>query len=719
MTPEFFGRVDDVKNAVGLQKCRNFRVLPHGPIQNRPGSRFVKAAKYSDKTTRVIPFYYADDQTFAIEVGQGYFRFHTQGATLLAGAPAAYNAATAYDIGELVSQGGVNYYCIVPTTGNTPPDAAFWYPMPTDGTFEVPNNYNAADIMALRYVQAQDVVTFTHPSYPVAELRRYGATYWTFVPTVFESVLDAPGSITATPSSAGATNYTYTVAALDDTGNEESLPGTEDTAASDPLSSTVYVDITWAAVDGAARYNVYKQDNGLFGYIGQTDGLTFRDNNITADVSKTPPIQQNPFNAADKYPRAVSYFDQRKVFGGTNENRRGIAMTRVGSESNMSFSIPTRDTDAINFNIWARDSNTVRHFVPLNDLLVLTSSAAWMVTSVNSDSITPTSIAIRPQAYIGASDVQPVVAGGSYVIYEAARGGHPFALAYTAERGGYVPRDLALRAAHLFDNLTLRDMAVTQAPYPFVYCTSSDGRLRGLTFIPEQEVEAWWTADSYTSAGGSNFKSVCAVVEGTEDAVYVVVERVIDGATVQYIERFASRQFTDPEDAFFVDCGVTYDGAPITAISSGLDHLEGETVAILADGAVQNPQTVTGGAITLEHEASVVQVGLPITADAQTLPVAFDEKGGGFGQARVKNVNEIAVRTYESSGVFAGPTFDKLVEMKQRSTEVWGTPPDLVSSEFRIKLTPTWGMSGVVCVRQSNPLPLTLVSMTAEVSLGA
>lgn len=716
VTPEFFGRVDDVKNAIGLQKCRNFEILPHGPARNCPGTKFVKAAKYANKTTRVIPFYYADDQTFAIEIGEGYFRFHTAGATLLTGTPDAYDNTATYAPGDLVLSGGFNYYCVETTTGNVPPNATYWYAMPADGTFEVPNNYNQTALMDLRYVQSEDVLTFTHPDYPPMELRRYGATRWTFVRTVFGSILSAPANIAATPTNPGATNYTYTVTALDEKGSEESLPGTEVTEGSDALSSTVTIAVTWDAVSGAARYNIYKQDNGIFGYIGQTDQLTFTDNNIAADVSRTPPIAQDPFNTTDKYPRAVSYFDQRKVFGGTNTNRRNIAMTRVGSESNMSFSIPNRDTDAISFNIWARDSNTIRHFVPLNDLLVLTSSAAWMVTSVNSDSITPTSIAVRPQAYAGASNAQPVVVD-NIVVYGAARGGHVRALGYSAERGSYVSRDLCLRAPHLFDNLDVLDLAYTQAPFPFVYAVSSDGRLRGMTFIPEQEVEAWWTRDSYTAAGQSNFKSVCAVVEEKEDVVYCVVEREINGATVQYIEYIASRQFAQAQDAYFVDCGVTYDGAPITTISSGLDHLEGETVSILADGAVFTQQVVTGGEITLDAEASVVHVGLPIEADLQTLPLAYE--GPAFGQGRAKNTNKAWLRVAESSGIFAGPSFDNLREVKQRTTEPYGTPPDLRSTEFGLTLTPGWGTDGAVCVRQSNPLPLTLVSLTTEVSLGA
>lgn len=803
VTPEFFGRVDEVTNITGLQRCRNMRTLPHGPVENRPGSAFVKEVKDSTKATRLIPFYYSDTQTFSIELGEGYMRFHTQGATLQAGSVTAYNGATAYTVGDLASSGGVNYYCIAATTGNAPPNATYWYAMPSDGTFEIPNNYAEADLFEIAFVQSNDVLTLTHQNYPPAELRRNGATDWTLVDISFVSDLDAPANIAATNSTgSGATTYTYTVTAVDSTGREEGLQGTEDSCTNDLLTSGNQNTISWDAVTGAARYNVYKEDNGLFGYIGQTTDTSFVDENITADVSQTPPIVQDPFTSTDNYPRAVSYYEQRRDFGGTNNSKQNIWMTRSGTESNLSYSIPTRATDAINFRIAAREENTVRHLVPLVDLLVLTSSAIWMVTSVNSDSIEPDSIAVRPQAYVGAAQVQPIVVDNT-VIFASARGGHVRSAGFETARNAYIPRDLSLRAPHLFNHLNIVDMTYAQAPYPFAYFTSSNGIMLGLTYIPEEEVLAWHWHDSYTNAGDtssparSNFKSVCAVAEGDEDFLYAIVERVIDGSTVQYVERFASRNFKDLHDAYFVDCGVTYD-SPVTvagitqanpgvvttdgahgfsnddpvdflevvgmtdvnqqryyvanktsttfelvdeygdnidttgfgayvsggevrkalsSISSGIDHLEGETLSILANGAVQPQQTVSGGAVTLDTPASIIHLGLPIEADIQTLPLAIEAQA--FGQGRKKNVNEVWMRVYRSSGIFAGPSFDNLTEKKQRTSEPYGTPPALKSEELSLKVGPSWGDSGSVCIRQSDPLPLTLVSMTVEVSIGS
>ena len=667
VTPEFFGRIDDIKFQTGLALCRNFIVLPHGPIASRPGFAFVRAVKDSTKKTRLIPFTYSTDQTMVIELGAGYFRFHTQGATLMDGA--------------------------VP--------------------YEIANPYAEADLFDIHYVQSADVLTLVHPNHAPRELRRLGALSWSLTTISFVSTLSAPGGVSATHTAGTgtpvATTYKYKVTVVGAIGIDESLASAEASVSGDLLLDGAYNTITWSAVSGAQRYNVYKQSSGLFGYIGQTDGLSFQDDNIAADIGRTPPIQFNPFSGAGNYPGAVSYFEQRRVFAGTLNAPQNLWMTRTGTESNLSYSLPTKDDDAIAFRVAAREANTIRHLIPLDSLMALTAAAEWRVTSVNSDAITPSSVAVRPQSYVGASQAQPVVVNSS-ILYGAARGGHVRELAYNWQAGGYITGDLSLRAPHLFDGFDIKDIAFQKSPAPVAWFVSSSGKLLGLTYVPEQQVGAWHQHDT-----DGTFESVACVAEGAEDAVYAVVRRTINGQSVRYIERMAPRLFGEQENAFFVDSGLTYEGPPADTIS-GLAHLEGCTVSILADGAVHPPRVVTGGAVQLDVEASVVHIGLPIEADAQTLPLAFEIQG--FGQGRQKNVNKAWLRVFRSSGIFAGPSFDRLTEAKQRTTEPYGSPPALKSEEIPIVITPSWTDNGQVCVRQSDPLPLTIVSMSLEVSIG-
>lgn len=712
VTPELFGRIDDAKYQSGLALCRNFIPKPHGPAENRAGFEYVRAVKDSTKKVRLLPFTYSTTQTMVLEIGEGYFRFHTGGATLLAGSPAAYNGATAYVIGNMCSSGGVNYYCIAATTGNAPPNATYWYAMPATGEYEIPNPYAEDDLFDIHYVQSADVLTLVHPTYAPRELRRYGATNWQLAAVSFAAAIAAPTGQSATPSAVDATyTYSYVVTAISADGMSESVGSSPATCTGNLFTSGFTITVAWSAVTGASRYYVYKLQGGSYGYIGSTTGLSIVDDNIAPDMSKTPPTYDTVFGGAGDYPAAVSYFEQRRVFAGTGNKPQNIWMTKSGTESDFSYSLPVKDDDRIAFKVAAREANTIRHIVPMSGLVLLTSAAEWRVTSVNSDAITPATISVRPQSYVGASNVQPAIINNT-LLYCAARGGHVRELAYNQDAAGFITGDLCLRAPHLFDGLAISDMAYSKAPQPVVWFVSSNGKLIGLTYVPEQQVGAWHQHDT-----DGLFESVCVVAEGDEDVLYVVVKRNINGSDVRYVERLHSRQFTAQEDAFFVDCGLTYNGVAADTIT-GLDHLEGETVSILADGAVHPQKVVTGGSITLDVEASVVQVGLPITADLQTLPMAAMLNDGSYGQGHAKNVNKVWLRVYRSSGIFVGPSFTNLTEVKQRTTEVYGAPPALRSEEVSVAVSPSWGNGAQICVRQSDPLPLTVVAMTLEVALG-
>ncbi|WP_343684003.1 hypothetical protein [Asticcacaulis sp.] len=794
---EFYGRLDHVKYATGLAVCRNFIPLPHGPVVNRAGTRYVNGARHNGKKSRLIPFTYSIAQTVVLELAEGCARFHTQASTLLAPST-AWNSGTAYEVGDAVLRSGVRYYCKVAHANQVPPNAAYWVAM-SGLYYELPLPYAEADLAGIRYVQSADVLTLTHENYPPAEIRRYGAQKWVYAPIVFGTTIAAPSLVyaTATPAATSPgtpTTQSYVVTAVDKSGGE-SIASSASTGASFTISSAnwpsgeielsgavsgqwstgdfvevsasandgtyvvdvitpigtglgatteltlralggdrvsltgsgggvatrlgvrnnlnddgAYNTIRWGAVAGADRYYVYKSSNGLYGYVGQTDQTIFTDDNIAADVSKTPPVNSNPFSGAGNYPRAVSYFEQRRTFGGTLNASQNLWLTRPGTESNLNRSVLVRDDDAISFKVAARQINAIQHIVPLQALVLLTNSAVWRVQSVNSDALTPTSISVKPQSFIGANDVQPVLASEN-LIYVSARGGHLREVSYSWQKTGYVTGDLSRYNPAMFDTFDITDMAVSESPYPIIWCVSTSGDLISVTYVPEESVSGLAKHDT-----DGVFESVACVAEGDEDFLYCVVRREVNGQSVRYVERMESRLFGEQVNAFFVDAGARYSGAPVTTLNSGLTHLEGETVSILADGAVHPQRVVTGGAITLEEPASVVAVGLPIQADIQTLPIVLEIDG--LGQGRAKNVNRVYPRVSESSGIFAGPNFDNLREHKQRTIETYGQPPQLVSDEIEIVLDGEWQEGGQICIRQSDPLPVTIVSVSAEVSIG-
>jgi hypothetical protein len=620
--------------------------------------------------------------------------------------------------------------------------------------------------------------------------------------------------------------------------------------------------ISWSAVATALRYNIYKMRNGLYGYIGETPNLSFVDDNIGPDFSITPPNYEVMFSGPGNYPAAVGYAEQRKCYAGTDNQPQNLWMSNSGTEDTFSYSLPIKDTDRIAIAIASREANIIRHIVPMTELMLLTSSAEIVIKPANSDVITPGTISAKPQTYVGANNVQPSVINTA-LVYCAARGGHVRELGYAWTVNGFTTGDLSLRAAHLFDNLTLVDMCYQKAPRPILWFVSSGGNLLGLTYVPEEQIGAWHHHDTQ-----GVFESVACVAEGGEDRLYAVIRRRINGTTVRYVERMASRilsgtnqlqnpnfeegtagwifqsdlvnggswqlgsagplyvaiwngagtaavinrqhiacssgteieascralgepgatgdavlriNFFDASDAiiqnfasspcpnnynwttlsllstapagtayamidfavlsatmapggprwsatnfvggyaptqqnsFFVDAGATYSGAPATTVS-GLTWLEGQTVSVLADGAVYQNKVVSGGAITLEQPASLVTVGLPYTSDLVTLPPVLQVDG--FGQGRMLNINRVWMKIFESSQILIGPDEDHLTPYKQRTTEPWGTPPALITGQIGpIVVTPEWG-AGTVFIRQQDPLPLTVLGLTIELSIG-
>ena len=495
-----------------------------------------------------------------------------------------------------------------------------------------------------------------------------------------------------------------------------------DGVSSSPISAQVSVlnnldvpgsfnTISWSAVPGAFNYFIYKQFNGLYGFIGSTTALSFVDNNIAPDMSITPGTLFGVFSGAGNFPSAVCYFQQRKFYGGTLNAPQNCWGSNSGTESMYSFSLPSLATDAVVFRVAALQADTIQHIVPMLQLMLLTSESEFAMEAVNSQAITPSTISVNPQSYIGASNVQPTIINIS-MVYAAARGGHVRELSYAWTVNGYMSNDLSLRAANLFDNLTIVDQAYSKSPWPFVWFVSSNGNLLGLTYIPEEQMAAWHHHDTQ-----GTFQSICCVAEGAEDVLYAVIERTIQGQPVQYVERMQTRLFANQSAAFFVDAGITQTfEEPVNQIT-GLTWLEGCTVAVLADGGVQTQQVVTNGTITLGHAASTVTVGLPYTCDVVTLPVVMQVDG--YGQGRTKNINKAWVKVFQSSGILIGPDVNHLTEIAQRTNEPFGSPPSLQSTELGpVMTTPSWQTSGQVVIRQANPLPLEVVGLTLEVVIG-
>ena len=717
-----FGRLDNVRFQTGLALCRNAIVLPHGPATKRAGTYYVNKAGNSSYAVRVIPFAFSATQTMVLELGNNYLRFHTNGASLSVGTPAAYNGATAYTPGDLVASGGTNYVCITNTTGNAPPNATYWYAQPSTGEYTLPTPWAAADLMALEYTQSSDVITVTHNGYAVSEIRRLGATKWAITtPALGAAVPTATiSSVTTVVGTGTAYNKVqyYKVTVVSPDGLEESLGSASGNSTNDLTLSGAKNVVNWGAVSygsGTVTYRVYKainDANRLYGYVGETTGTSFTDDNITPDYSKNPPASTLRLDTAGNYPQAVAYYEQRRMFGGSTSFPQTVYGTRTGTESNLNISLPSNAGDALSFSLKAQQQHAVKHLVPLSDLIALTVSGTFRIASADGKALTAGANNLFKQANsYGANSVKPLLTGTN-CLHAEANGRRVRDISYSWQSQTYVSDDRSIMSPHLFTDYTLVDAAYTRSPDSIAWWVRSDGALLGMSYVPEQQVWAW---HQHTTVGGT-VESICSVTESNQDYLYLVVLRTLNGVSTRVIERMASRLFTTQADAYFVDCGATYSGSPATTIS-GLTWLEGKSVVAYADGAVVTGLTVSGGAVTLPVAASKVHVGLAFTTDIQTLPMSLESMAAG-GQGTTKSVTYAYLRVNRTGVVKVGPNSSRLTELPARTNEPYDTPSYLRSEVLDVLVNPDISQDAQLWVQSSDPSPLTISSIVMKVAFG-
>ncbi|WP_026792984.1 hypothetical protein [Pleomorphomonas oryzae] len=683
LSPALWARVDTKNYALGLKTALNLTIQAHGGATNRAGLEFVGEVKASANHTRLIPFQFNESQAYVIEFGQGSLRFWRNGGLILA------------------SGGGV---------------------------YEVATPYSSADLSELVFAQEADVMYLVHPKYPVKKLSRFADNNWTLTEPSFTPAMPAPTGVTAlvqagTSGKTGyiAHTYRYKVAAVSAATGEESLPSLEASCVNDLSIDGGINRVAWPAVTGASKYVVYKFSNGSFGYIGSTTELLLDDENITADTADGPQIGRNPFSGPGNYPRAVTFIQQRLALASTDNEPQAVYLSQTANYENFGYASPAKDSDAITFRMRARQVNIVRSMLAARyGLLLMTSSAEWVVTGgQTSDAITPSAIVIANQGYRGAASVQPINVGET-VLFAQRSGGVIRDFSYSYGDDAWVGKDLTIMSRHLFENRTIKSWAYAQAPSSIVWVVLDDGSLVSLTYMKEHEVWAW---TRHESGAGAFFEDVTCIAEKGEDVPYFVVRRTINGETKRYIERLHTRAFDHVEDAFFVDCGLTYTGALVSHLS-GLSHLEGCELVALCDGNVVRGLTVQGGAVTLPMAAAKIHIGLPYAAVLQTLDLDLGSVAElGTVQGRFKSISKVVLRVEKTRGIFIGPRdegrdSDKIVEFKQRSTEAWNEAIGLYTGDIDMTPAPDWNRAGGMFIKQFDPLPMSILAIMPEVTLG-
>ncbi|MBQ7286648.1 MAG: hypothetical protein IJW73_02690 [Candidatus Gastranaerophilales bacterium] len=666
LSPSLQGRVELEQYSLGLKNLKNGLVLQEGCVVNRSGLEFLTEVKDSSSKVRLIPFVFDINESYVIEVGDKYFRFIKDGKYILDD---------------------------------------------NNSIYELPSPYSEDDIFSLDYVQQADVITFVHKNYKPMDLSRINHNNWELAEIQFIPSIEPPDNVKANytgSTSANTTTYEYVVCAVDKNTNEESKRS-EVVAVVGHLegfwTTSEYITISWDKVDNALEYNIYRSVNGIFGYVGTSSGLSFRDNNIEPDLSSCAPLLFNPFE--DENPSCVCYFQQRKVFASSNKQPQTFWATQTGSNKNFNISRPLNPTDSITMSMYDNVANVIQHLIPFDDLLVMTTNSEWAVNGADGifcASPTPVS---NLQSFYGSSKIKPVVSG-SMVLFVQSGGNIVRDLGYDYLSDSYDGQELTLFANNLFESKKIVDMAYSKEPYRILWCVMDDGSLNALTYNPKQKISAW-----HTHSTKGNFESVTTIRENNEDIPYFVVKREINGKIVRYIERMKSRYTNSMENAFFLDCATSFKFSEEVDEILNLKHLANENVcALLNYGVVENLKVDKDGKVKLPYKAKNILLGLPYEFYLETLNL---ETPTTLGVKKI--INRIEVKILNSREDFFIENDNETLTQSARCLESINDSSKLFNKN--VEFCPLVNPSKEVSVRviQKNPLPINILSITSTVSI--
>lgn len=581
--------------------------------------------------------------------------------------------------------------------------------------------YEAADLQHLKWAQSADVMYFAQGSHAPRKLERRGHTTWSLIRVAFQDGPylgeNASAAMTLQPSATTGNNITITAA-----GHSPFLPGD----VGRPVRLRHSGEPGWAVITEV---------------ISPEQVRAAVKRNFTA-TSATSNWRLGAWSGERGYPGVVTFFEQRTAWANTQSQPQSFWMSQSADLENMrpdSFeggAAEVQDDDGLDFTIAADEVNAIRWMSPGRQLILGTSGGEW---SLGSDGpvVTPTDIAVKRESTNGTADIMPLRIGSIVLFVQRAKR-KLRELVFSLETDGFRTPDLTILAEHIGES-GLCEIAYQQEPDSQVHCVREDGVLATLTYHRDQDVVGWsrHILGGRFGAGPPVIESVATIpgsaAAGSEnrDEAWVAVKRTVNGATFRSIEvfessfegpnadAFDSRSAYDMEvlarqkQAFYVDCGLSYEGPP-TQMLSGLGHLEGETVKVLADGALHPDRIVAGGAITLQVPASIAHVGLPYRHVFTSLKL---EAGAAAGTAvgKVKRVHAIVLVLLHSLGLRIGPSIAQQEEVPLREVgDAMDTAVPLFTGERFVSFEGDFERDARIVISGDTPLPFTLLAAAPE-----
>lgn len=650
IAPFLYARTDNSIYEKSLRTLRNMMVMRHGGATGRPGTQYAGTTLNGGNAIRLIPFIFNETglgQSYVLEFGNQYVAFYQDGANVVSSTkvitgvtqanPAVVTSAThGFSNGDIVLITGVvgmtqlnnNYYIVANSLtnsfslkdllGNDINSSAFTA-YTSGGTankiYIITSPYLQADLATLEFAESADIVTIVHPNYAPYELRRIAATNWTLTAITFGysgTTINLGITLTGTAGAPDPRNV-YLVTAVMSDGSEStsqvnlSAVGLAAQAILALASPTTPITISWGVTGFSsllAYFKIYKTTAhfvgpgyilGALGYIGQTSSsFSFIDNGYTPDVNNVPPIDPAPFSGGNN-PSTVGYIQQRRAFANTTSNPLGFWLSKPGLPANFNVhTISPQDDDAIIATVAGDEVNSIQHILELKFMLLLTAGAEIYVQGNGNGVVTPSAINASTQSQYGASPLRPLKVG-DLMLFNQALGSFVRDFSFDFAIDGYRGNDITVFASHMFEGYQLSDWSYQKVPDSLIWAVRSDGVLLCCTYVREQQVLAWSRHDFQNGI----VENVCSIPENGEYAVYLSIKRVINGATVRYIERMSSRIWSDPIDATYLDCFIGFDGR----------NTGSTTMTLTASGGFSTTDTAYQQQLTLTASAAYFGTG--------------------------------------------------------------------------------------------------------------
>lgn len=666
-SPLTYGRSDVGKYTNALATCLNYVPTTQGGLTRRPGTRYVANTK-SNGQVRLIPFEFSITQAYILEFGDLYVRFYTLGGQLL--------------------------------SGGTP--------------YEVATPYTLADLQDLSFTQSADVLYIAHRNYKPRKLSRLGPTNWTLTTIAFGDGPWLSLNTTLTTLTPSGTTGSITVTASSTTG--------------------INGGVGFVAND-VGRYIRFEHGTtvgwGTITAVTSSTQVTYSTGGISSATATTlwrlgAWYGTEGSSATARYPGAVTFNQDRLTFASTWVDPNRIDASNSGDYE---YFAPTRadrtviDSNALAFALNASKVNAINWLISDEwGLLAGTASSEWVVAaSTTQVALTPTNVNAKQITNYGSTGVPPVRIGKSTLFVQRTKR-KLREMTYQFTLGTFQAPDISLVSEHLTKS-GIKQMAVQQAPHATVWLVTNDGVLVGIIYDKDQDVVGWHRHQlgGYSDVAQTQPPVVESinVIPNTSidrDDLWVVVRRSINGSTVRTVE-LMQKFWEDGDalpDAYFVDCGATYSGAATSTIT-GLTWLVGQTVSVLADGAVHPTCVVSaGGAVTLQRTTTKAQIGLGYNSTGKTMRI---EAGGADGpaQGKLKRIHRAIFRFFQSVGLNVQATNGNSYPQPWRtSADLMDNPVALYTGDKRWSWEGSYELEGQVSWTQSDPLPSNVLMVSAQ-----